>query len=600
VSIVVDLGVHIIVTPNIVTVAAGATQAFSAAAYDSLDNLVSGLTFAWTTNVGTMVGSDLVAQLGAGVAGYVRASYGSAYADAFVTIVPGSLDHIDLSPSSLNAIAGSQTQFTAVGKDLYNNPISGLTFSWSTTVGSVDASGLFTAQTVAGASGTVSAASGLITGTASVTVTVDQLTHIIVTPSVLSIVAGTTQTFSAAGYDQFSNAIPGLVFTWTTNIGTMTGATLTAQPLSGVAGYVGARVSLVVGYAFVTVVSGALTHIDMSPSLLNMVASSQALFAATGKDVYNNPVPGLTYSWTTTVGTIDSAGLFTAQAIGGVSGYVNATSGAIKGSAIVNLVSINGPPLVMPLPNMNATVSVPVTVSGVAMDPDGDPLRYTWDFGDGSHLVVGQTATHTYTAVGTYTYRLYVDDLTGIPGHNVSVSATMNLPTGMQISLGWNFVSIPVVGDNRASTLGLLMGDTVVGWNPATQSYDETFIIGITPQSMDFDLEASEGYWVYASGARTLIVSGSPPTDHQSRIVNVPSSGGWVAIGITSQTAGFTAGDLASMFSGGRVIIVVGWMASKQTYYSHVIGFPMNDFALLPGQGYWMYVTGPGVLSYNP
>jgi len=80
----------------------------------------------------------------------------------------------------------------------------------------------------------------------------------------------------------------------------------------------------------------------------------------------------------------------------------------------------------------------------------------------------------------------------------------------------------------------------------------------------------------------------------------VPSSGGWVAIGISSLTAHYMASNIASMYIGGKVIIVVGWTVSTQSYHSYVVGFPMTDFVLMPGQGYWMYVTGPGLFSYNP
>jgi len=42
-------------------------------------------------------------------------------------------------------------------------------------------------------------------------------------------------------------------------------------------------------------------------------------------------------------------------------------------------------------------------------DPDGDSLTYRWDFGDGS-IGTGVTPTHAYTAGGTYTVTLVVND----------------------------------------------------------------------------------------------------------------------------------------------------------------------------------------------
>lgn len=59
----------------------------------------------------------------------------------------------------------------------------------------------------------VQAASGAITGTASVVVTAP-LHHIVVTPDGPSVGAGTNQMFTAQGYDQYANLRSGDTFTW--------------------------------------------------------------------------------------------------------------------------------------------------------------------------------------------------------------------------------------------------------------------------------------------------------------------------------------------------------------------------------------------------
>jgi len=46
-------------------------------------------------------------------------------------------------------------------------------------------------------------------------------------------------------------------------------------------------------------------------------------------------------------------------------------------------------------------------------DPDGDPLTYEWDFGDGTPHAAGATASHTYTTAGVYTVTLRVRDDVG-------------------------------------------------------------------------------------------------------------------------------------------------------------------------------------------
>ena len=56
-----------------------------------------------------------------------------------------------------------------------------------------------------------------------------------------------------------------------------------------------------------------------------------------------------------------------------------------------------------------------ISVDGTAsQDADGDQLIYSWDFGDGSALVIGAKATHVYAQSGIYPVTLSVDDGTGL------------------------------------------------------------------------------------------------------------------------------------------------------------------------------------------
>jgi probable HAF family extracellular repeat protein len=61
-------------------------------------------------------------------------------------------------------------------------------------------------------------------------------------------------------------------------------------------------------------------------------------------------------------------------------------------------------------------------------DPDGDPLTFSWNFGDGTPIGSGATPSHVYEKMGTYTVTLTVSD-----GHGGSATATTQveiLPPG--------------------------------------------------------------------------------------------------------------------------------------------------------------------------
>jgi len=333
-----DVLTSIQLTPVSASVNAGSSMLFIALGINQYGNVIPGTSMVWTTDVGSVVDGYFTAQTTAGTTGYVRAASGPLTTDSVVIISPGPLDHISVSPPVANVERGTSQQFTAVGQDVYNNAISGLVLVWTTDVGTVTSAGLFIAQNTAGVTGWVNATYGTVVGNAIVTVTAGQLTYVIVSPGTMSVIAGATQTFAATGYDQFGNELTGIAILWTTDIGTMTGPTLTAQTMAGVTGYVRATSGVVVGSATITIISGALDHIDVSPSgSISLVAGSQQQFSAVGRDQYENAISGLTFDWTTNVGTISLNGLLSAQNISDATGWVNATVGSVIGSTAVTV-----------------------------------------------------------------------------------------------------------------------------------------------------------------------------------------------------------------------------------------------------------------------
>ena len=89
------------------------------------------------------------------------------------TSAPPVLTTISVSPSSASVTTGGTKQFSATALDQFGQPLNPQpTFTWTVSGGgTISASGLFTAGSAAGGPFTVTAASGSVSGTASVTVT---------------------------------------------------------------------------------------------------------------------------------------------------------------------------------------------------------------------------------------------------------------------------------------------------------------------------------------------------------------------------------------------------------------------------------------------
>jgi PKD repeat protein len=93
----------------------------------------------------------------------------------------------------------------------------------------------------------------------------------------------------------------------------------------------------------------------------------------------------------------------------------------------------NGPPTVTmgwtdPVGNvssLNTYANVPLTFTATDTDPNGDPVALSWNFGDGSALVTGQTTVvHSFAAVGATTVQVTATDG---KGGVTTKSATLNV-----------------------------------------------------------------------------------------------------------------------------------------------------------------------------
>jgi PKD repeat protein len=257
--------------------------------------------------------------------------------------------------------------------------------------------------------------------------------------------------------------------------------------------------------------------------------------------------------------------------------------------------------------NVTSTVKGwPVSFSVSANDIDGDMLGFMFEFGDGEYAFDNITAPATATAAHTYTAAGYYDAYVTVTDYQLSplVSGPVTIVVEELVSIhlleGWNLVCIPLVGhDYRASTLGLSIGDVVVGpWNSSTKSYASTYVVGLSPPILDFSIVPGLGYWIHAGSVESLSIKGVVPTGSVSFGITVPAGGGWALMGFLGLKT-HHASEVPLYFSG-MVSAVAKLQLPFHTYQTYVFGVPPTDFAIYPGEAFFMYCNSSGTFSYIP
>jgi uncharacterized protein YjdB len=357
------------ISPLNPSVVAGTTKQFSATTLDQ-NNAPIGATLSWSssnTSVGTINSAGLFTSVKAGTTTItVTATNGTvtktASTTATVTAPAPVLATVTISPLNPSVVAGTTKQFSATTLDQNNVPI-GATLSWSssnTSVGTINSAGLFTALTAGTTTITVTATNGTVTKTASTTATVTitaiapVLTTVTISPLNPSVVAGATKQFSATTLDQ-NNAPIGATLSWSssnTSVGTINSAGLFTALTAGTTtinvtatnGTV-TKTASTTATVTITAIAPVLTTVTISPLNPSVVAGTTKQFSATTLDQNNAPI-GATLSWTssnTAVGTINSAGLFTAVKAGTTTITVTATNGTVtKTASTIAIVTRHG------------------------------------------------------------------------------------------------------------------------------------------------------------------------------------------------------------------------------------------------------------------
>lgn len=376
------------VTLPVSSVTVGQTTQAATVLKDANGALLSGRVIAWASsnaNVATVSNAGLVTGVAPGTVDIIATSEGISGSSS-LSVTPVPVASVSVVPAAFSLSVGSQHQLAATALDANGQPLSGRTFSWSSSnsgIASVSSSGLVTAH-AAGSANIIASSEGK-SGQSVATVSDAapapvETVAVSLASSSISVGEGTQAT--ATLRDASGNILGGRVVTWATSNASV--ATINSS------GYVNA---VAAGSATITATSegkagsAALQVNAPAPQVASVLVDPESAtidalgytvqLTATAKDANGSVLSGVSFVWTslnTGVATVSTAGKVTAKAVG--TALVIAASGLIADTATITVRQV---PTTMALSTTSLVVMVGSTaqLTATVKDAGGSAIPNT-------------------------------------------------------------------------------------------------------------------------------------------------------------------------------------------------------------------------------
>ncbi|HPT26541.1 MAG TPA: choice-of-anchor Q domain-containing protein [Bryobacteraceae bacterium] len=329
---------------------------------------------------------------------------------------------VAVSPSAVEAEEGQQKQFTATVTGSTNK---GVTWSMTPVIGSLSASGLYTAP-VAIASRTpvtiaaVSQADSTASGTATATLVPPFAATLSVSPASVSLGQGKTQQFTATAS---GGDLPALTWTLSPQVGTVVNGLYTAPSTVTASQQVTVKAastsdSSISASAVVTLVPATTVTLSISPATVSLGQGQTRQFSVTAA---GGTLPALTWTLSPQVGTVVN-GLYTAPSTVTASQQVT-----VKAASTVNS-SISASAVITLVPATTVTLSI--SPSSVSLG-QGQTRQFSVTAAGGTLPALTWTLS---PQVGTVVNGLYTAPSTIATAQRVTVTAASTANSSVRTS----------------------------------------------------------------------------------------------------------------------------------------------------------------------
>jgi uncharacterized protein YjdB len=346
----------IVIAPTALALFVGGAFQLTDTTKDATGKVLVGRVVSWTSsdsNVASVDQAGLVLGKRLGSA-TITVSSGSVSAAAAVTVSRVPVAKIVIAPSHPTVVVGQETQLSATPQDSAGNTLTGVAITWSSadpTTATIDQTG--TASGKKPGAVTITAASGSVSASTSLTVQAPSANAVTVSPQSSSLIVGQTLTVTAVVTDASGSPLPNATVAFSSGAPgvatvTSTGAlTATATAVGSGQAQITGTSGGIIGTATVNVTPVPVGSVTISPSGVTIAQDGgTAQLTATVKDTAGHVLTGRTITWTSLnpgVAAVSSTGLVVAVSAG--EAVISASTGGQSGVAAVT-VGTAGPPTV--------------------------------------------------------------------------------------------------------------------------------------------------------------------------------------------------------------------------------------------------------------